>query len=400
MATKLVLHTDRISEEQLAQVEQLLNKIVPADIPVEKYNHLIELPWQGIYPDMESNSAWLQKLSLLIKEITGNIEFNLRLLIDENKLIIQLGLDTTQAQIDEVKSLLNRALPHNLVTEMEWADGLPIDYTHVDYLNTNYNAYIVVPVEWNDALEFKADIYFEKYGYYEAEAAILNNTNPGGVNRCLFLRLNTDNRTRISWAPPPVGDLTTHFRYQGQRKLISFSKGLLRVDAAEYPFNSGSMSNLTNAQKNSRAIFGSGTASGGLFHFYSAQILKEGALMFNGIPSINPEGQPGMYDTVNKVFKTNSGSGDFLYPGKETEATTYSLRNRMYGKITEHGIRRLYRVPAGYNSKEEYAEQNGFKLIIEPPMPEEGHWASAWHDHEDYIELEWVETEPPIEENS
>jgi hypothetical protein len=48
-------------------------------------------------------------------------------------------------------------------------------------------------------------------------------------------------------------------------------------------------------------------------------------------------------------------------------------------------------VPEGYSSKAEYAEANGFKLIVEPPMPEEGFWIPVWHDREDCIELEWEE---------
>lgn len=48
MANKLILHTDRISEEQLAQVDQLLNKIVPADVEVVQYNHNMEVNWRDI----------------------------------------------------------------------------------------------------------------------------------------------------------------------------------------------------------------------------------------------------------------------------------------------------------------------------------------------------------------
>lgn len=133
---------------------------------------------------------------------------------------------------------------------------------------------------------------------------------------------------------------------------------------------------------------------------YNFSIEDNGNPVVNYIPALNPEGQPGLYDTVAKVFKTNIGTGDFLYPGQENEATTYSLRRpRMYAKLSEHGLRRLYHVPKGYNGgKEEYAEENGFKILVETPMPEDGYWAPVWHEREDCIELEWVETEPPMEE--
>ena len=69
--------------------------------------------------------------------------------------------------------------------------------------------------------------------------------------------------------------------------------------------------------------------------------------------------------------------------------------------MTEHGIRRLYHVPKdSTQSKEEYAEQNGFKILVETPAPEEGNWEPRWHEREDCIELEWVETEPSTEEET
>lgn len=48
MANKLILHTDRISEEYQTQVDQLLNKIVPADVEVVRYNHNMEISWRDI----------------------------------------------------------------------------------------------------------------------------------------------------------------------------------------------------------------------------------------------------------------------------------------------------------------------------------------------------------------
>ena len=48
MTNKLILHTDRIPEEYQTQVDQLLNKIVPADVKVVRYNHHIEVSWRDI----------------------------------------------------------------------------------------------------------------------------------------------------------------------------------------------------------------------------------------------------------------------------------------------------------------------------------------------------------------
>ena len=48
MTSKLVLHTDRIPEEKQREVEQLVNKVVPADVEIVNYNHHIEVSWRDI----------------------------------------------------------------------------------------------------------------------------------------------------------------------------------------------------------------------------------------------------------------------------------------------------------------------------------------------------------------
>lgn len=130
------------------------------------------------------------------------------------------------------------------------------------------------------------------------------------------------------------------------------------------------------------------------------KLFHNGKLIFSLIPAIDPTGTPCMFDLITRKPFYNSGTGDFWYPGKEEEASTYSLRRpRRYAQMTEHGIRRLYHVPKGCElTLVDYAEANGFKLLIETPKPEKGYWAPVWHDREDCIELEWEEMEPPAEE--
>ena len=134
---------------------------------------------------------------------------------------------------------------------------------------------------------------------------------------------------------------------------------------------------------------------------FKVSIFNSGQQFMNMLPALDPTGTPCMFDRVSRTPFYNSGTGDFSYPGIETQAATYSLRRRDYAQMTEHGIRRLYHVPKGCNlTKEEYAEQNGFKILVETPAPEEGYWTPFWHEREDCIELEWVETVPPEDELS
>lgn len=118
------------------------------------------------------------------------------------------------------------------------------------------------------------------------------------------------------------------------------------------------------------------------------------------VPCLDPTGAPCMYDLVSKQAFYSSSEDDFLYPGKETEATTFSLRRPvMYAQLTPNGVRRLYKVPDGCSmTKDEYAAANGFKELVESPMPYEGYWRPEWRETETQLILEWIETEAPEEE--
>lgn len=117
------------------------------------------------------------------------------------------------------------------------------------------------------------------------------------------------------------------------------------------------------------------------------------------VPCVNKlTGEPCMFDLVTRRALYNSGSGDFTYP---TATATYSLRRVLpdWGKLTENGLRRLYHAPASYQGElYDYAIENGYKPIVEPEMPEEGYWTPRWTETEEEIVLEWVETEPPMDD--
>lgn len=136
---------------------------------------------------------------------------------------------------------------------------------------------------------------------------------------------------------------------------------------------------------------------------YSFALKEAGVLKLNLIPALDTTGAPCMYDTVSRTPFYNVGTDDFVTP--QAAARTYSLRGRRvlpdWGKLTENGLRRLYHAPANYKGDAyDYAMEHGYKPIVEEPAPEEGYWVPVWHDREDCIELEWVETEPPADELS
>ena len=125
---------------------------------------------------------------------------------------------------------------------------------------------------------------------------------------------------------------------------------------------------------------------------YYFKAWKNYELVRNFIPCVDDINEPGLYDLVNKQMYTSLGES-LLAP---TETTTYSLRRPVatFAQKTPYGIRRLYHVPGGYEgSEEDYAQEFGFKQLVENERPEEGNWAPKWEETNNELILNWIEVE-------
>lgn len=341
--------------------------------------------------------------------LLGEDNFTMNINNDTATLTVAVSLDTTESQIAEVESLLDHVLPRNLVTEMEWADGLPIDYTHVEYLeniNGGDNR------DWEGpAASIRTDIYPTQNtrGKLVAEAVSTESNATyfafgasGGVNQNTDFGVPWFNRRKKNECKFFINKISTNDYYtmtDGVAHTLEFSKESFKIDGVvkyrvgdigefKSPYKLMFLSETPN-NVNVRCFRGKA---------YSFKLWENDVPILDFVPALDPTGAPCFFDTVTKNPYYSVAKGDFTYPGKETEATTYSLRNRMYAQMTEHGVRRLYRVPAGYNGgKEEYAAENGFKVLVENPMPEEGYWTPEWRETDTQLILDWIETEAPIE---
>jgi hypothetical protein len=128
---------------------------------------------------------------------------------------------------------------------------------------------------------------------------------------------------------------------------------------------------------------------------YRARVSYGGDIIRHYVPCLDETGAPCMFDLIEQKPYYNDGTGDFLYP---SQSATYALRRVIpdWGKLTEHGLRRLYHAPANHKGELiDYALENGYKPIVEPEKPEEGYWTPQWRETEDEIILDWIETEAP-----
>jgi len=127
---------------------------------------------------------------------------------------------------------------------------------------------------------------------------------------------------------------------------------------------------------------------------YSFTISRAGEMQLYFIPCLDPNGTPCMYDIMSQEPFYNDGTGQFLYPGAESQVVTSDLDEIFYAKKTAHGIQKLYHIPENFSgSKDEYAIENGFKQLVEPPMPTEGHWIPEWIETDTQLICNWVEAD-------
>lgn len=318
---------------------------------------------------------------------------------DENKVTVAVAFDTTAAQIAEVESLLERVLPRNLVTEF---DPVPCDFTRVEYIRSTGTQWLSLGAFEVYGVEMTvADATVIGFGY------ILSGTSyADGQWHDFSIEADTNGKLRFcraGWnyrcSPADItvanskADIEHSFDLPYRKVIINGMELSCSVIAGYGKYDS--LQDVRLSHHVARNDYPKANCS------YFAVKLRSGkdAIERDLVPVLDNTGAPCMFDMVTRTAYYNSGTGDFLYPGKESEATTYSLRNRMYAKLTEHGVRRLYRVPAGYTmTKDEYAAANGFKELVEPPMPSEGYWMSEWRETETQLICDWVETEPPVEE--
>lgn len=332
-----------------------------------------------------------------IEKLIGKGKCEVRFDKDNNKATIAVALDTTEAQLADVESLLTRVLPSNLETEIEWADGLPTSYTRLEYLESTGTQYINTDIVVTNDLEIRGEFQKTQTEYIRSNF-IFGAKKDGSYYSGLFLShpLNDLTHYGLVWGTVQVAGHvsdghTSKISFSAKKDKLQFDSNVVTIDgetSLDYPIY------LFTTNRDTSVLVGHTFT-----RIYSFSISRNGQLQCNYIPALNGTGTPGMYDTVNKVFKTNMGTGDFIYPTDAAPAISAGLDETFYAKLTEHGIRRLYHVPNGCTmTKDEYAAANGFKELVEPPMPLEGYWRPEWRETETQLICDWVETEPPTEE--
>lgn len=315
----------------------------------------------------------------------GNVSVKLN--NDTATLTVAVGIDTTESQLADIRTLLDRVLPRNLVTEF---DPFPCDFERVEYLeNRDGNTFVQIDnVYYIDEVELDISI-IRKYGITSAIYGSLQNK----YRQCVSIR---DGVFTVCPGDSNTGEYTSKVNcIPGERVKIkaNYKNVTYFIDGEQK-----ALTRMFTIGKENNDIPQRTPYMDLLMKIYGAKLVW-GENEISLVPALDPTGTPCMFDTMTRTPFYNAGTGDFLYPGAEQAVQTTDLDAKSYAKLTEHGIRRLYHVPKGYTgTMDEYAEANGFKELVEPPMPQTGYWMPEWRETETQLICNWVETEPPTEE--
>ena len=353
----------------------------------------VEVRW-GTNAAVGSSPApsWIGDVVDGLGSIVGADKFDINYIPAERKLVVYTDR-ADDTQLGSVTSLLEQVVPQNVEAETVNKDfRIPTSYRQVEYLeSTDYWKRVRINYEPVDDMWFRWEQITTANAGSQCSLILPWENRTNGYHAYIYI---TEGYQRGNVR---LGSDSNYFDANNtEKQLIE-----LNVDRLTVSVN-GEQHSLQGYNKATLMsevwIFGDAGGYGLKGRIYFLEIGTGDENVSHLVPCVDETGAPCMFDAVSQQAFYNSGRGDFIYP---TESTTYSLRRALpdWGKLTEHGLRRLYHVPAGYKGELiDYAEQNGYKPIVEPEMPEEGYWEPVWHDREDCIELEWVETEPPVEE--
>lgn len=367
--------------------------IIPADAMICQKQHQTEEALARVNLLGEGAGSMATFIARSIEQIVG--KGNAKVEYGDGKLTVAVGLDTTESQLADVKTLLDRVLPRNLVTEIEY-------YKRVDWLYARRTGGII-ETDVQAADDVGVELEVERLEKLDSYLCGADNATIG--ESVLALRYVPGlGRTRGCWGKKLYyKNIPDENPYEKTLKQINFLNSRRLMVTNEHFTHEVTVSEKLSASADwgNYLLFSTGSKTNsyrGGARIYYATFSKGEEIIAHYVPALDPTGAPCMFDTVTRTPFYNSGAGDFLYPTDAAPAAAIGLDDKFYAKLTEHGVRRLYHVPEGCTmTKDDYAAANGFKELVEPPMPLEGYWMPQWRETDTQLVCDWIETEPPTE---
>ena len=259
--------------------------------------------------------AWLSDVLAGLISIVGDDNFDINYVPAENKVYLVFSLDTTVSQVAEVKSLLDRVLPSNVVTDMEWADGLPTSYTRLEYIQTitGKRAYIDTGYKIGKDVFLECDVCASNFGDYNVNFAFGAVCMPDYYRNFSYLASGVGGLLPVAFYWPITGaysmsgaSVTNKWgvmvRLQLQDRKFYYN-GVLRTTFKDEEWESVGTLGIGPVDLNQ---MGHRSCRYGVFRFGRGDVLLR-----NFTPVLSPSGVPGMYDTVEKIFMKSATTESF-----------------------------------------------------------------------------------------
>lgn len=178
--------------------------------------------------------------------------------------------------------------------------GLPDGYTQLDYIETTGTQYIDTGFQPNQDSRMVCEcLYYGGVGVCGARNAVSNNNFSIRIIYDCWQFGHGDGVYSTGFAADCTGwhihDLNSN-QYYLDGTLIGEAE--YEVFQCSYPIAIGAI-------RAGSVYYGNG-------RYRSCKVYDNGTLVRDMIPCIDPEGNIGMFDTVNAVFHGNAGSGEFV----------------------------------------------------------------------------------------
>ena len=241
--------------------------------------------------------------------------------------IIRDGTDTLYSNMPKVETTgtdltinntVNTKMALDLKPSVTSQDTLPSEYTAVNYIETAGSNYINTNYYLQSSqLEIKTKIYIPTLPV-SAEQDILSNQD-GSTNRFVFgvnqsylfgySRSGSWSDTNVTTAnltAPNTFEINLKYDYANSLKTLTVNGvTTTQTQAVEIANSNKAIRLLANADSGGNTFIG---------RLYYLSIKDNGVLVRNFIPCYrNSDSVVGLYDTVNRLFYTNAGSGAFTY---------------------------------------------------------------------------------------
>ena len=179
--------------------------------------------------------------------------------------------------------------------------GLPKGYTKLDYIEVTGTQYINTGFVPNQDSRIVCEfLYKGGSGVYGARTAVSSNNFSMRVISSAW-QLGYGDGVKTGSIPAD----TTNWHVADQNKYQLYIDGELASER-EYEVFTAPYPAAIGAIRGSSLYYGQG-------RYRTCQLYDNGTLVRDFIPCLNPNGKPGMYDTLNAKFYGNAGTGEFLY---------------------------------------------------------------------------------------